>query len=71
MYYTGTKKECSEYNSVVKNALKYRGEEEGWGTVIKHPSKSKYAVEKHESFSNAGLTKVESLSEDWFSTEEK
>ncbi len=70
MYYIGTKKQCTEYNAVVKSVLKYEGNTEGWGTVIKHPTKSLYAVEKHSRFSNASFEKVESLGKDWISTEE-
>jgi hypothetical protein len=66
MYYTGTKEQCEEYNSLVVSGEKYDGIfTTDWANLIAHPSQDKFAILVHSNYT-AELTLVDSLSSDWF-----
>lgn len=70
MYYIGTKNQCDYYNDKVGNGENYNGTTQRWATPIQHPTDGRWAIVKHKDYTHSTMELVESLSSDWFETEE-
>ena len=67
MYYTGTKKKCEEYNRLVSESMGLGdGVTQRWGEVVRHATKSLFAIVAHPDYTLESLKFVGSLSEDWY-----
>jgi len=71
MWYTGTKAKCIAYNSMVSNEMGLgTGLTQSWAKVIKHHSKSVFAIAKHPDYDQDDLTLIDELPSDWFPDEQ-
>jgi hypothetical protein len=66
MYYTSqNREELVAYNEAVNTEEGYNGTTITWATIIEHPNGVDYAILKHKNY-EAELTKLETLTTDWF-----
>lgn len=73
-WYIGTLEECNAYNAKVNEAKAYKGSiTNNWANSKQHPDGSKWAIIANlgvEPDEASSLQSVETLSDDWFPSDE-